>query len=536
MVRLLSPLFVMALFAAPVTAQSFTATSNPSATIVAAPWGSGSPTNDEIDVPSSFFLQDVQCGVQITGSPTMYFLTVELTSPAGTTVILSNFNCGGLSSVTNMFVTLGTSTNPFDASHLNDGYGYVMEPCGLGTSMDDFDGEDGLGAWRLDVWNDGTSGTLEEWVLTLSDSTGGPVAPGNDTCATPVEVLDPSVTPFDATAASASGAEDCTGVSSVDVWYSFEAECTADYTFSTCGSSFDTRIAVYAGACPVPGSTAVGCGDDECGLQSEATVPIAAGDTVLIQVSAAPGSTAGAGEFLVTSNAAPTNDFCADPITITDAVTAFDTTCATTSGIDPGCAGTVVPPIDIWFTVTAECTGTLIIDTFGSDYDTMLAAWAGSACPTGAPIVCNDNTTGGGSSSRSEIELTGVTQGDVFLVQVSGGFVGASGTGVVNVTCDGVIVVDPTFRRGDSNDDSMFDISDAVFTLSALFSAGSPAPSCVDAADSNDDGSFDISDAIHTLGALFQSGSPQPGDPGPTTCGVDPTPDGLDCVLSVNCP
>ncbi len=94
---------------------------------------------------------------------------------------------------------------------------------------------------------------------------------------------------------------------------------------------------------------------------------------------------------------------------------------------------------------------------------------------------------------------------------------------------DGVLDVctSPTFRRGDANSDTLFDIGDAIFTLSHLFSGGAD-PSCEDSADANDDGNIDIGDAIFTLSALFSSGALPP-SPGDQNCGVDPTPDTLEC-------
>ena len=86
---------------------------------------------------------------------------------------------------------------------------------------------------------------------------------------------------------------------------------------------------------------------------------------------------------------------------------------------------------------------------------------------------------------------------------------------------------EPTFRRGDSNQDGNLDISDGVFDLNALFTGGS-RPACADAADGNDDGNHDIADAVFKFGALFVGGLPPPA-PGPDRCGPDPTPDRLGC-------
>ena len=76
------------------------------------------------------------------------------------------------------------------------------------------------------------------------------------------------------------------------------------------------------------------------------------------------------------------------------------------------------------------------------------------------------------------------------------------------------------FQRGDSNNNGVIDISDAIFTLNHLF-LGNDRPSCLSAADSNDDGSLNISDAVFLLSFLFEgAGTP----PYPDT-GLDPTPD-----------
>ena len=55
---------------------------------------------------------------------------------------------------------------------------------------------------------------------------------------------------------------------------------------------------------------------------------------------------------------------------------------------------------------------------------------------------------------------------------------------------------------------------------------GALAPSCMDAADANDDGKVDLSDAVFGFGYLFLGKEPPP-SPGPSSCGPDPTQDGL---------
>ncbi|MEC9475648.1 MAG: HYR domain-containing protein [Planctomycetota bacterium] len=90
-----------------------------------------------------------------------------------------------------------------------------------------------------------------------------------------------------------------------------------------------------------------------------------------------------------------------------------------------------------------------------------------------------------------------------------------------------------SFLRGDTNDDGTYDISDAIYILGYIFS-GAADPTCMDALDENDDGQIQIADAIYHFSALFMGGSP-PAAPY-DSCGVDPTPDSLDCEGYQSCP
>ena len=80
---------------------------------------------------------------------------------------------------------------------------------------------------------------------------------------------------------------------------------------------------------------------------------------------------------------------------------------------------------------------------------------------------------------------------------------------------------DREFVRGDSNDDGLVDISDAVAVLLYLFE-GAATPSCPDAADGDDSGAIDLTDSVYVLQYLFSQG-PQPPAPFPLP-GADPTP------------
>lgn len=87
------------------------------------------------------------------------------------------------------------------------------------------------------------------------------------------------------------------------------------------------------------------------------------------------------------------------------------------------------------------------------------------------------------------------------------------------------------FRRSDSDNSGVVNLTDGVHMLRWLFQSG-PEPVCLDAADADDSGEVLLTDAVYLLLHLFQSGTAPPA-PGIANCGVDPTPDALGCGASV---
>jgi hypothetical protein len=91
---------------------------------------------------------------------------------------------------------------------------------------------------------------------------------------------------------------------------------------------------------------------------------------------------------------------------------------------------------------------------------------------------------------------------------------------------------EPTFIRGDANQDRRVDLSDPIRTLGFLFRGD--VVGCRDAVDANDDGDLDVSDPVWTINYLFQGGA-EPPAPYPL-CGTDPTQDGNGCIEASACP
>lgn len=94
-----------------------------------------------------------------------------------------------------------------------------------------------------------------------------------------------------------------------------------------------------------------------------------------------------------------------------------------------------------------------------------------------------------------------------------------------------VILIPPTFLRGDANADAAVDLGDPITTLAYLFAAGE-SPACLDACDANSDQALDVGDAIYLLQFLFDAGPP-PSAPFPG-CGSGTT--ALGCADSAACP
>ncbi|GAB4329977.1 MAG: hypothetical protein Kow00127_22260 [Bacteroidales bacterium] len=112
--------------------------------------------------------------------------------------------------------------------------------------------------------------------------------PGDD-CTSPVAIAEVVDYSFSTTSATQSGYNPgCGGTTDpYDIWYEYTATYNGTVTASLCGSSFDTRIALWDGC----GGTVLACNDDDCGLQSAITFDVVAGNNYLIQVGGYSGAT-----------------------------------------------------------------------------------------------------------------------------------------------------------------------------------------------------------------------------------------------------
>ncbi len=218
-----------------------------------------------------------------------------------------------------------------------------------------------------------------------------------------------------------------------DLWFAWTAPFSGTASLSTCAASIDTKLAVYAGAgCPT--APALVCDDDTCALQSAVAWAVAAGQTYTIQVGTYPSASGGPGTFDLVQALAPPNDDCGNAALISGpGPHPFDNAFATTG--TPGqtnanCLffGSTAIASDLWFTWTAGASGTHRLALCGqTGVDTKVAVYAGSGCPVGSALACNDDRCGLASELCFE-----ALAGQPYTIQVgrhpSGGAAGGSGT------------------------------------------------------------------------------------------------------------
>jgi 5-hydroxyisourate hydrolase-like protein (transthyretin family) len=160
----------------------------------------------------------------------------------------------------------------------------------------------------------------------------------------------------------------------------------------------------------------VPCLGGACPVTSGTSLPVTAGST-----------TAGV-DFALAPAPTQTNDEIAGATLVSGLpYTAIeDTRTATTNPSDPvhTCATGTQDSNSVWFRYVAGFTGAVRVDTFTSNYDTVLTAYAGTTS-VGPELACNDDTNG---TTQSEI-LLDVTSGQTYLIEVTG--YGRSGGGTL---------------------------------------------------------------------------------------------------------
>lgn len=166
-------------------------------------------------------------------------------------------------------------------------------------------------------------------------------------------------------------------------------------------------------------------------------------------VTVAAGQTRTGVDVVINALSPPPNDDCsaATPIPALPWAAALDTRGATTAPSDPlqSCPldGPNQDSSSVWYVFTATQDMTMVADTLGSDYDTVLTAYVGS-CGALTEIACNDDVPG---SLDSRIGFS-VHAGETILLEVAGYDVTGGGELAFHVEAGSACapVPDPTCR------------------------------------------------------------------------------------------
>lgn len=272
------------------------------------------------------------------------------------------------------------------------------------------------------------------------------------------------------------------------VWFRYVASYTGTLRVNTIGSSYDTVLAVYSGT--PSAANELRCNDDGSGTsyQSDTSFAVTSGLTYYIQVSAWHD---GAGGTLVlnalaTGGLAP-NDEVSTAITISTLPYAIqqDATRATASANDPAhsCEAGFRDLRTVWFKVTPTFTGALSVNTYGSEYDTVLSVYRGSVSAANE-VGCNDDANGATRSSATNVT---VTAGQTYYIEVSeyDDFSGGNGgLMVLNVSGANAASAFTNDDSGTATRISSLPSTTTVNTLAATINANDPVHSCTGRSDS----------------------------------------------------
>jgi cysteine-rich repeat protein len=192
------------------------------------------------------------------------------------------------------------------------------------------------------------------------------------------------------------------------------------------------------------------------------------------------------------------NDACEDALFVGDGLFAFDSGGANTDGpAEPAlCSAGGDPQVgaDLWYCYEAPCTGLATAALCNSAFDTKLAVYDGCTCPSGeSATACNDDACGSAS-----IVTFPVSACDTYLIRV-GGFEGATGEGLLNLSCD------PDEISVDCNGNGIDDAADIV---------------CGDSTDGNSNGVPDECESPgdrYLGGRLYDNWWDEEAAPAPTT-------------------
>jgi PKD repeat protein len=213
------------------------------------------------------------------------------------------------------------------------------------------------------------------------------------------------------------------------VWYRWKAPSNGpgQVTFDTCGSLFDTVLAVYTGA-SVTSLSPVASNNDGCGIASTVSFTYEPGTVYRIAIDGWGGAggeyggmTSGDYELKVAATVSlPENDDFAQarPIEQANAFLAGNTTGATKEAGEPSHAGDP-GGASVWYRWTPTEDGSATLDTCGSEIDTLLALYTGDSVDDLAQVAADDDSASCADAGASALTIA-VTAGTDYWIAVDG--------------------------------------------------------------------------------------------------------------------
>jgi hypothetical protein len=265
-----------------------------------------------------------------------------------------------------------------------------------------------------------------------------PPANDNRASAEALDTLTPSVKGTNLEATTEAGEPDHAGASGLtnpSVWFKWTAPANGRWNVNVCASDYDTTLAVYGAGSGTPiASNNDGCASDN---GSFVVFQATAGTTYEIAVSGAAGATGTITGFMIQ---APANDQFGtakvlsgtDPARLTGttegatgepsepnhAATSVATACSSATAPSPFCMAS------IWFTWTPPSTGRYEFSACGSEFDTTLGVYTGSAVAALTATGANDD----GCPGNQSLLFLNVTAGTTYRIALAG-FAGRGGIG-----------------------------------------------------------------------------------------------------------
>jgi hypothetical protein len=208
------------------------------------------------------------------------------------------------------------------------------------------------------------------------------------------------------------------------VWFKLNATQTGIVTLSTAGSDFDTTLALYKGS-ELSKLTKVAANNDAgVGIRTSLLqFSMEAGTTYYIAIDGNAGAT---GAYVLSATGSslsqiPANDMASSPTNLGNGVSFAQSgsiLAATAQSGEPALAG-LLATRSVWFTYTAPATGRLVVDTVGSDFNSVLGVYSGTVGVFSSLklLAANDDISTG--NFQSSVSLP-VTSGATYIIKVDG--------------------------------------------------------------------------------------------------------------------